>query len=151
MTQSLSLSGTQTKKSKIKLIKQEHVNGCLIAVIAMMAGKTYDQIFQKLYNKPASSVDNWDMRGINFKHYEKVIAKFGIELNETKAQVFRDLHKPTFAVIHWRGSSMAHGIIYDPYNKLILDPGRYDQLENWEYEYQVHKLYHFNKGNNERL
>lgn len=113
----------------LKLVAQKNHNGCFIACVAMLLGKTYDEAFQLLH--PGKKPDETYEHGFRDMSMEatahKLLQKLGFRSRTSKYRKFRTfqnrVNKNTIMIIRWAFSpTLCHCIMFDAERKAFIDP-----------------------------
>ena len=131
---------TQSIKTPIKHVRQEHSSGCFIACVAMLLGLTYEESFRLIHpDKNPLDIDRW-----GFPELHNPYAAFTIDQALSKlpdlgiqTKLAKSIHldklvksdKTALIVIRWEDAiHAAHGLVYDGSQKRILDPSHYQDF-----------------------
>lgn len=125
------------KNKRFKRVTQVHYDGCFIASIATITGKSYNEVFKIVHPKGTSGYHQVMMP------VEKSIAmihegKFGFSVKQIKIPYrMSKLKKPTLLLIRWAlDPSLMHAIVWDPKSG-VIDPQYDPPLPMSEYQYQI--------------
>lgn len=126
----------------IQHVRQVHDNGCFIACMAMLTGKTYKETFSLLF--PNQHPDNYLFDGIVtydvVKTATEMLQKLGCKAKKSKYKHVRSIVKKgrthALLIIRWKDGAgygnkdpwMCHCIVFDFETKKVLDPGNHSDV-----------------------
>jgi hypothetical protein len=129
---------------QIKLVKQDDEKGCSAACIAMILGKSYQEITERLYT-------NFARTGLSHKVAREFITDFGFQAITKEVWCFHttelinlEMIKP-FAPVHlleikvWPDHSTWHALVMDQKGKLF-DPAGYDEEWVRTHLHYIHRI-----------
>lgn len=113
----------------IQHVTQGHYNGCFVAALAMILGKTYEDTFKLLF--PDRDIQNGD-HALRAEDQDigacaaRAMEKLGVK---TKKSTYRKVmsllkysQKNVLIIVRWHGGPMCHAVVYDAQTKRFLDP-----------------------------
>lgn len=123
----------------IKHVRQVHSNGCFIACMAMLTGKTYNEVFTFLF--PDQDPNDYEFKGVLTYDVAKtatdILKRFGCKSKPSKYKkinsVIKKVRKNALVIVRWRmypdevvsesNPSMCHCLVFDAETRKILDSG----------------------------
>jgi hypothetical protein len=111
----------------MKHVSQANYNGCFVAAIAMLLGKTYEQAFKLLH--PGKSVDDAD-HGFNTNFIAQTLTelleKHGYKVKQSTYKRVKSLprysKKNALLIVRWGGGMFCHCVAFDAETKQFMDP-----------------------------
>ena len=133
-------------------ITQDHYNGCFIAALAMILGKTYEDTFKLLF--PDRDIINGDHalrcegadRDIG-SLAAKVLQKFGYKTKKSSYRKVKSLlryaRKNVLIIVRWSGGPLCHAVVFDAETKKFLDPsGPFEDRDLKVYQRNLDSMYY---------
>lgn len=140
----------------LRHVTQINYNGCFIAALAMLIGKTYDETYKLVFpdadpltSEHAIKSEEHDGHNIGAAA-SRVMEKFGVKTKRSTYKQIKSLlkyaKKNTLIILRWGGpsGSMCHALVYDAETKQILDPsgpGDRTRSINW-YQRNLDSMYY---------
>ncbi len=112
-------------------VTQNHYNGCFIAAVAMILGKTYEETFTLLFpDRDYSSGEHAlrcegsdrDVGSLAARALEKLGYRTKKSTYKQVKSLLKYARKHTLIILRWGGGSMCHAVIFDAETKRFLDP-----------------------------
>jgi hypothetical protein len=112
-------------------VTQDHYNGCFIAALAMILGKTYEEAFKLLFpdrnyhegdHALRAETAGEDIGALAARALEKLGCKVKKSTYRQVRSLIRYARKDTLIILRWGGGSMCHAVIFDAETKKFLDP-----------------------------
>lgn len=141
-------------------VRQIHSNGCFIACVAMLLGKSYAEAFALMY--PGKDLNDWDIQGLTStdigKAASELLEKFGCAVKKSTYKRIKSLQKfsrkSALLIIRWRWGAptsghvseddpwMCHAVVFDADTKKFLDPSGYCPRDMKDYQKQLDSVFY---------
>lgn len=137
----------------LKHVTQAHYNGCFIAALAMLIGKTYEETYKLVYpdRDPTNSEhglwsepqDNYDIGAAAVR----VLNKLGFKSKKATYKKIKSLQKyarkNALLIVRWGGGTMCHAVVFDAETKKFLDPsGPVERYDMTSYQRNLDSMYY---------
>ncbi len=113
----------------LRHVYQPHHNGCFIAALAMLLGKTYDETFKLVHptRNPTTDDHVYECKSKNIsKEVIKALGKLSLDSKKLNYKRIKSIvkyaRKNVLLIIRWGGGSACHCIVFDVETKRFLDP-----------------------------
>jgi hypothetical protein len=136
----------------INHVTQDHYNGCFVAALAMILGKTYPETFQLLFpDRDIISGDHAlrcegsdrDIGGLAAKALEKFGVKAKKSTYKKVKSLLRYARKNVLLIIRWHGGPLCHAVVFDAETKKFLDPsGPFEERDLKSYQRNLDSMYY---------
>lgn len=109
---------------KLRMVEQQHTNGCFIACLAMLTGKTYRQAFSLIHpDKDYDSIGHYEPIGLSPEESIKRMEELGLGPDPRPLRNLVNLRRTALIMIRWKYSpTLLHGIVFDASTKQLLNP-----------------------------
>jgi len=143
----------------LQSVAQVHENGCFVACVAMLIGKTYSETFAALYPDQDLNDSFKGLVAVDLNQaLTEVLQRFGFTVKRSTYRKLQSLQKHSrknaILVIrwHWGGNSepvtednpwMCHAVVFDAETKDFLDPsfgGRAGAYDLKSYQRQLDSI-----------
>ena len=113
----------------LRHVSQVHSSGCFTACVAMLLGKSYEEVHSLLH--PTSDPQDYDCPGIRSEKVDEAasekLQQLGIKVKRAKLRQLRSLlrhsRKHALLIIRWEWApTLCHAIVFDVDRKRFLDP-----------------------------
>lgn len=104
----------------LRLVRQEHENGCVPASIAILAGLSYSEGIKLFWSKK-----NWNKKGCSYRTLINGLKRSGLKFKERKVCLLSKLRSNAILVIkhsHPAFAGAMHAVVWDFENQKIIDP-----------------------------
>jgi hypothetical protein len=134
----------------LRQVYQVHVNGCFIAALAMLLGKTYEEALKLVHpNARVTDCSIEDFRS-NFigDAASEVLTKQGCKVKKVSYKKLKSLlkyaKKNVLLIIRWGGGYICHAVVFDVETKKFLDPSSGELLPHnlRSYQRQIDSMYY---------
>lgn len=137
----------------LKHVTQVHYNGCFIAALAMLIGKTYEETFKLVFPDRDMSTSDHAVRTSDEDNHDigvaatKVLEKLGLKSKKSTYKKVKSLpryaRKNVLIIVRWSGGSMCHAVIFDAETKKFLDPsGPVERHDITSYQRNLDSMYY---------
>ncbi len=114
----------------LQLVSQVSGNGCFIAALAMLLGKTYDEAFKLVFPDKdpntcwdhALRANDSDIGACAAKALEKLGVKTKKSTYKKVKSLLKYARKNVLLIVRWGGGPMCHAVVFDAETKKFLDP-----------------------------
>ncbi len=137
----------------LQLVSQVSGNGCFIAAVAMILGKTYEEAFKLIF--PDRDY-NYGEHGFRAETADQDIGLLAAQALErlgykTKKSTYRQVksllrysRKNTLIIVRWYGGPLCHAVVFDAETKKFLDPSGHlaDDYDLKTYQRNLDSMYY---------
>lgn len=133
-------------------VYQDHYNGCFIAALAMILGKTYEDTFKLVF--PDRDITNGDHalrcegtdRDIGARAAQ-ALEKLGVKTKKSTYRKVKSLiryaRKNVLIIVRWHGGPLCHAVVFDAETKRFLDPsGPVEPYDIKTYQRNLDSMYY---------
>jgi hypothetical protein len=132
-------------------VRQDHDSGCFVACVAMLLGVTYLEAFKLVH--PNRELDEYGYGFAGLEGMDPVAQAFEVleklNLNPRLANVkeMRHLRRTAVVIIRWKYTpTLMHAIVFNPADKIILDPAYERASEMKRYAEQMDAAIYIKKA-----
>lgn len=113
----------------LRHVTQSNYNGCFVAALAMILGKTYEEAYKLLFpegdilsGEHAFRSDDSNIGAAAARVLERLGCKVKKSTYRQMKSLIKHARKNTLIIIRWGGGSICHAVVFDAATKQFLDP-----------------------------
>lgn len=106
----------------MKLVRQIHEYGCFPAALAMISGRSYNEMLKLIYPKRKKA--NWNIDGVSDEAIYRSLNRLGIKYRKRKPTTLSNIKSNAILIIgnYLGDTNTDHTVIWDYEKQKILDP-----------------------------
>jgi len=134
----------------LKHVTQAHYNGCFVAALAMILGKTYEDTFKTLFpdmdiqsGDHALRAEDSNIGACAVQAMQKLGVKTKVATYRRLKSLLKYARKDVLIIVRWGGGSMCHAVVFDAETKKFLDPsGPVERHDLTSYQRNLDSMYY---------
>lgn len=131
---------------ELNRVQQRHNNGCFIACLAILLGKTYEEAFKVVYPNRDCPLDYENPNvGLSPEVSLEIIKKIGLKPKKSSLTRLKSLKRTALVLLRWRDApTLLHGIVFDASRQIFLDPSTPTFSNARAYQKHLDSIYYMN-------